>query len=399
VCSELRQLMAMQRQIEQGALQAGAAATSPSAGKGVSLYHNVLSPAPALSGPGFAATTLPAPGPRGARGQTARASPHPAVSVGAPGAARGVGGPAARRTLRHDKPSSQLPARTIAAPTPPVLTPHSQVRDAYSGSTTPAESGQRRQPMGGSIFDLLAPKNKGPGGAQSPPRSAALDVDRFDAVPAVHAAARRVSSPRVHPMPVEVPLFPSNSNHLVNNYTDPGRDSGPVRMTLHVPSTATSAAVAVEGIAPPSSWTTRDGARFTPPESPRRAFPRSPPTFLTAALDTDSEESAQAHAQHEPASHARGELLSQYVARGVPGATSASQDSSPDSQAYSEQQPASTQDMHRHAAHADHYYYPQAEEEGFDEGSSFDGEGLDVEGEDIDEAEFRADSNDSQRDY
>jgi hypothetical protein len=389
--------MAMQRQIEQGALQAGAAATSPSAGKGVSLYHNVLSPAPALSGPAFAATTAPAPGPRGVRGQTARASPHPAVSVGAPGAVRGVGGPAARRTLRHDKSSSQVPVRTIAAPTPPVLTPHSQMRDVYSGSTTPVEPVDRRLPVGGSIFDLLAPKSKGPGGAQSPPRSAVLGVDRFDAVPSVHAA-RRVPSPRVHPMPVEVPLFPSSS-HLVNNYTDPDRDSGPVRMTLHVPSAATSAALAVEGIAPPSSWTTRDGARFTPPESPRRAFPRSPPTFLTAALDTDSEESAQAHAQHEPASHARGELLSQYVARGVPRAASLSQDSSPDSQAYSEQQPASTQNTHRHAAHADHYYYPQAEEEGFDEGSSFDGEGLDVEGEDIDEAEFRADSNDSQRDY
>jgi hypothetical protein len=131
------------------------------------------------------------------------------------------------------------------------------------------------------------------------------------------------------------------------------------------------------GNAGASTWSTtgsaNDGGRFTPPISPSRSgMPRSP-TFLTAALDTDTE------SEGAPAPHAASHRTASGDGHAGHHDDLSLRSGSPASEAQSEHAPISPADVPytSTAFGRDHYYHEmiEEEEESGDEGSSFDGHG------------------------
>jgi hypothetical protein len=151
------------------------------------------------------------------------------------------------------------------------------------------------------------------------------------------------------------------------------------------------------GNAGASTWSTTgsagNGGRFTPPISPTRGgLPRSP-TFLTAALDTDTESEGAAveHASYHRTASGDGHA-GQHDDLSL-------RSGSPASEAQSEHARISPADVPytSTAFGRDHYYHEMVEEEGSgDEGSSFDGHGGAEEV--VNEDEFHDDSA-SERSY
>ena len=268
----------------------------------------------------------------------ALSSPGPAALPGSP-ALSGT-----RSSGRRAMPAGRSPLSTATshshtnigrAPTPPVRAPHSLPRrERHDGAGSA---------IGGSIFELIPP-NKG-------------RLSKEDLEPALRSTAPG-------PMPREPPVVPSSIATAWNaERAAPRWGTNPV-----------SAGRTNTG---PSTWSTSPGSNgfgghFTSPASPSKAFPRSP-TFLTAALDTDSESDPGAHnSAVSPHFDRRAHVLSHVVVDvKLPTEVRETEDlslgsrsgnaGSPDSQAVSEQQ----LDQYLHGHEQQQY----CEEE--DEGSSF----------------------------
>lgn len=314
---------------------------------------------------------------------------------------------------------------SIAAPTPPILTPHNQSYDQLLQQVHPYAAVRSTQ---------VAPDvpessqygygNRSAGVRGTPHVPGPMEASIFELMH--HRGSEdRASRERMHSG--SVPQSPPNKK--INNYTV-GESSSPLGLAGGVPRSS-SAHGAFFGDTPYSaslgasaavSSSARPALHVSPPRSPKSpqslarvqpAPPRSPPTFLTAGRESDSDadyDEQSGLARQAPPNHMRGgggansnnllrhsqegsrrslevDILSKYEqtrrelneAFQQPDRELSLGSSSPASQVedFAERDPNG----------ADYYYY---EEGGEDDGSSFDGEG--GEGDLIDEAEFVNDS-------
>lgn len=441
-CSELNELLALQRQIESGSFRApvlshsaGSAGSSGSpTAKGVSLYRNSLSAGP-----------QPSPTAAVLRGSGSRKEPSARPTASVPSAGAGAVGSvsdsaarsgAPKRSIRtpHGERSPSLAVRSvsIAAPTPPILTPHNQSYDQLLQQTHPysavrstqvapdvsahAHSGMlgtsRGAPashyptaMEASIFELMHHQ-----GSEGPYHRS---EDRF------HASSSSSAVPVTSVPPP--PRAYSPSNKKVNNYT--GSESRDADDVFARPSTSgTFNLEAYGGSYGQQSSGHRPQLHVSPPLSPKslarvQPAPRSPPTFLTAGRESDSDGEAAPQHQHQQApSHLRGgsvrhshdsrdaarrsveiDILSKYeqTRRELhdafhPTDHALSLGSSPDSHGNQVSSEGDSERSPNDAQVGDYYYYEHGVEGAEDDGSSFDADNY--EGDAVDEAEFVVDS-------
>ena len=377
---------------------------SPSS-RGVSLHRNLLSPSPAdtpLTTPALSTrkTSNRSSSPQSAKTQAGSRGPspgprstpvHSTQSTSSTYSASRSGGPG-KRSLRADAPSlsttnsaskphyaksdhSKLPAHTstIAAPTPPTLTPHNNQSSSRApvASAVPAPGRplhdavqdtlyavqmakmtnnlSQKGALDGSIFELLHQQDHPPRVAQksqlptSPSSSAVLPKTAsreglLSSASVGSALSAPLSSglpppPRAH----SPPRLPQPSLGL-------GSANAPARLSVeHGPAphsnvTHSKPQVSAGGAGRPTSSAHRElhvsvpesslptsaqseaTSTFSPPQSPFRmsgAFPKSPPTFLTAALDSDSEhdEYTQEMLYNNSTLSAHGDILSRFESR------------------------------------------------------------------------------------
>eukprot|EP01032_Pedospumella_encystans_P007766 gene7766-9274_t len=426
--SELNELIALQRQLESslqhslhpgnnhyittyppGTVYSHTSPASPSPGRsptsrGVSLHRNLLSPSPAdtpLATPALSTrkTTNRSGSPQGVKTQAGsrgpspgpRSTPHSTQSTSSTYSASRSGGPG-KRSLRADAPSvsttntaskphyaksdhAKLPAHTstIAAPTPPTLTPHNNqsssrapVASAVPAAGRPLHDAvqdtlyavqmakmtnnlSQKGALDGSIFELLHQQDHLPRVSQksqfttSPSSSAVLPKTAsreglLSSASVASALSAPLSSslpppPRAHSPPrlpqpslglgsanaparlsaEHGPATHSNVTHSKPQVSagGAGRSASSAHRELHV---------SVPESSLPHSAQSEATSTFSPPQSPFRmsgAFPKSPPTFLTAALDSDSEhdEYTDEMLHNNSTLSAHGDILSRFESR------------------------------------------------------------------------------------
>ena len=378
---------------------------SPSPGRsptsrGVSLHRNLLSPSPAdtpLATPALSTrkTTNRSGSPQGVKTQAGSRGPSPGPrstqSTSSTYSASRSGGPG-KRSLRADAPGvsttnsaskphyaksdhAKLPAHTstIAAPTPPTLTPHNNqsssrapvvsavpaagraLHDAVQDTLYAVQMAKmtnnlsQKGALDGSIFELLHQQDHPPRVLQksqfttSPSSSAVLpkatsQEGLLSSVSVASALSAPLSSslpppPRAHSPPrlpqPSLGLGSANAPARLSAEHGPATHSNGTHSKPHVSAggaghNASSAHrelhVSVSEPSLPHSAQSEATSTFSPPQSPFRmsgAFPKSPPTFLTAALDSDSEhdEYAEEMLHNNSTMSAHGDILSRFESR------------------------------------------------------------------------------------